>query len=116
MGPHQRRRRTCRPAEVEVPVEPIGLIPDLFRQQADAVGELFQRSDEQFSRTTRSQLIVSPLTSEQRPGAPLAPALIWPAVWPLAVTVMVVAIPAGTKRGFHFPHCINHAQRVLDQR
>src|SRR5207245_2971788 len=44
------------------------------------------------------------------------PALPRPAILPLAIAVVVIAMPAGTEWRIHFEHGVHDAQRVLDQR
>src|ERR1700710_2504689 len=56
-----------------------------------------------------------PLSCQQRPWASLSPALVGTAVFPLAVTVMVVPSPTGTKGRIHLQHVIDDLQRINDQ-
>src|SRR5207244_5940311 len=56
------------------------------------------------------------LSGEQRPSATLPPAFVRSPVLPLAISVVVVAMPAGTGRRLHLEHGVDDAQRVLDQR
>src|SRR5579863_1466662 len=58
---------------------------------------------------------MGPLAGQKRPGPTLAPALVRPAVRPLAVAIMIVPPPAGPKRGVDFKDCINHLERIFNQ-
>ena len=46
---------------------------------------------------------------------PVSPALVWPAIFPLSIAVMVVPPPAGTEGRIHLEERVHHAKRVLDE-
>src|SRR5260370_17413706 len=55
------------------------------------------------------------LASEKRPGSSLSPSFKWAAIWTLAVSIVVVAPPAGTKRRIHLENGINYPERSFNQ-
>ena len=55
------------------------------------------------------------LPGEHRPGVPVSPALVGPAIFPLPIAVMVVPSPAGTEGRVHLEYRVHHAERILDQ-
>ena len=46
---------------------------------------------------------------------PVPPALVWPAIFPLPIAVMVVPPPAGTEGRVHLEDRVHHAKRVLNE-
>src|SRR2546427_13253130 len=59
---------------------------------------------------------MAPLSSQQRPGPTLPPSLKWASIGALAVPIMVVAMPAGTKWRLDLQHGVNHAHGIGDER
>lgn len=51
---------------------------------------------------------------QQRPSAPLAPANKCAAVFPLSISIVVVAAPAGAEWSVHLQHGVHNFQRIND--
>ena len=116
MRPHQRHRGTCGPSQIHEVLRPIRLVPHLFGQQPRVAREALDRLDERPDVAPGGQFVMAALSGEQRPRATLPPPGVRPAVLPLAIPVVVVAMPAGTERRVHFEDGVHDAQRVLDER
>src|SRR5438128_7066733 len=89
-------------------------IPNLFRYQAHALGEVLKRAEIRTGVASGGDFVVPALAGEQRPRTPRAPARIGAAVCALAVAVVVVATPAGAEGRVHLEHGIHDAQGILD--
>src|SRR2546426_9761978 len=116
MGPHQWTGPAGGPAPEQVSVRPVCLIPDLLREQTNPVPESFKRPDQWPYGMARSQFVMAPLSGQQRPGPALPPSLKWPSIGALTVPIMVVAMPAGTKRRLDLQHGVDHAHGIDNER
>ena len=60
------------------------------------------------------QFVVTSLAREQRPSAAMAPADKRAAIFPLPVSIVVIAVPAWAKRSLHFQHGVHHLERIYN--
>ncbi len=114
VGPYQRHGGAGRLAAPHALLGAVGRVPHLFAEQP-AVSEPFECADVGLDVAARGQLVVGPLAGEQRPRAPAPPAQVRPAIVALAVAVMVIAAPNGSRRRFDPQAVIDDPQRILDQ-
>src|ERR1700746_744412 len=89
-------------------------VPDLFRHEADAFRKLFKSPQIGSRIASGSDLVVPAFTCQQGPRAPSAPAEKGVAVLSLAIAIMVIAPPAGAMGSFDLQHCVNNADRVVN--
>ena len=115
MRPCQRHRASGWTSKDHVGFGLVRQRPDLLGQQFGRSGKALHRPDKGPHIAPRRQLVMPALPSKQRPGVPVSPALVWPAIVPLPIAVMVVPSPAGTEGRIHLEHRVHHAERILDQ-
>src|ERR1700722_13850609 len=118
MRPDQRHGAAGGTPEKQFPLGNILAVPDLLRQQAAAAGRGLQRCKQAsgFLRPPGGQLVMRPLTSEERPQPANSSAIEWRAVRMLAVAIIVVAIPIGARRQFAPEQEVNRLDGVENAR
>src|SRR5215471_726239 len=116
MRPQERHGRISRTTEMEMLQRRIGTIPHLLGNQANALCEFLNCLQEWFGVMSGGDFVMTALAGQQRPWSPLSPTGVGCTVFPLPEAVMVVAAPAGSIRRVHFEHCIDHAERILNDR
>jgi hypothetical protein len=84
-------------------------IPDLFRHQANALGEFLKRAEIRTGIGSGGDFVAPALAGQQRPHAPPAPAHIGSAALSLSEAVMVVAAPVGAEGHVHLEHGVHDA-------
>src|SRR5678816_1460045 len=110
MRPGQRHGASGRAADAPAGPGTIRQRPHLLGQQARLRGKPLHGPDERPYVAPGRQLVVPPLSREQRPGMSVSPSLIGPAIFPLPVAVVVVASPAGAERGVYPEDRVHHAE------
>src|SRR5437899_12217018 len=109
MCPQERLSRPRGSTKTEILGRHVRCVPDLFRDQAHALREIFQRMQIRFRVTARGNLVMSPLPRQQGPGAACAPFFVRAAIVALAVTVVVVATPTRTRGCFDLQYSFDDA-------
>src|SRR5262245_33069422 len=94
----------------------VGYIPDLFRYQSNAHGELLEGVKIRMRITAGGKLIVTTFARQQRPGPSYSPTLIRLAIVALAITIVIVSAPAWAERRLNLEHSIDDSQLILDER
>src|SRR5665213_1279026 len=92
--PDQRHSRPCGLPPPQARTRFVRLVPDLLRQHLAAGGKRLIGLYHLLKAVACRQFVVRAFASEQRPDAPLTPALKRPAIRPLPVAVAVVPQPA----------------------
>src|ERR1700744_464117 len=103
-------------SQTHVALGKIGLVPYLLGQHLAAVGEFLISADVGLNIMPRGELVMRALSGEQGPDAALAPSPEGTAVGALAVTVEVVAQPAGALRQIALENAVDHFERIDDER
>src|SRR5262245_32216373 len=112
MRPREGDSRRRRQAEPQKLPRNRGLIPDLFREKANADRELLVRLQQRERITAGGELVMGAFTREQRPGLADTPAAKRRSVGSLAVSVVVVAVPARTCRHIDLQDRIDDPERI----
>src|SRR5271166_5484647 len=94
MCPHQRDSSASRSTEKQALGWNVRDVPVLFRIQPDADGQVLDGGQVRIDIPSSSQLVRGPFASQQRPRPPHAPAQERAPVIALAITIMIVALPA----------------------
>src|SRR6202166_4622535 len=89
-------------------------VPDLLRDKISRCGEAFQPADVLPNILASGQFVMASFSREQRPAATFSGAHERPAVLALAVSVIVVASPAGARWRLHLKRGIHHSNRIAD--
>src|SRR5262245_63730480 len=92
------------------------LIPELFREQANADRESLQCLQQRKGIMPGGEFVVCALTREERPRSADTPSSIRRSVGPLTVSIVVVPIPTWPRRHVDLQHGIDHLQRIDDYR
>src|SRR5271157_5847908 len=104
MCPHQRDSSASRSPESQALGRNVRAIPDLFGNQSDADGKVLDGGQVRIDIPSSSQLVRGPFASQQRPWSPHAPAQERGSVIALAITIMIVALPAWAFRRIDLQH------------
>src|ERR1043166_750092 len=112
--PQQRHRGVGWTTKTEVGRGEIRTIPDLFRNQSNALRKILECAQKGTGVSSGGDFIVATLTAQQRPWAPLSPTVIARTVFSLPESVVVVTTPTWSMWRVNFDDGINDAQRILN--
>ena len=116
MRPEKRTCRASRAAASHVHVRPVVFIPDLLGEQTGSVRKPFHRVEIGARIAAGRKFVVTAFAREQRPRSAAAPLHKRTAVGPLAVSIMVVTMPARAVRRVHFEDFIDNSKAIDNQR
>src|SRR6516164_4445257 len=116
MRPQERHSRARWTTEVEKLQRRIRTIPNLLRNQSNALREVLNCTQERSSVMSRGDFVVTALAGQQWPWTTLAPTRVPGPVIALAKAIMIIPAPARSIRRVHFEHRIDDAKRIFDER